>query len=342
MTITLLQQDYWELVQQTRAIDAVSNQSDQDNKGNLDKHDITWKYPKLLGKGSYREIYLRKGLILGIADYQSYDDIIIINPDREHPLELAYVLAGAVSCGSISLAAGHHIFCGSGMAPKETCKRLAQQRTVEVDFHLEPSLLGQWMTGNPDDLPSGFSHLRRSSDQTYYTQASTTTTAMHMAVQQILQCPFQGLTKRMYLEGKVWELIALQLAQNREIACPNKGSKPLHPEDIERIHYAKELLASRLNNPPSLIELARLVGINDCKLKAGFRQVFGTTVFGYLQSCRMEQSRQLLEAGEMSVSEAAQAVGYANRSHFAIAFRKKFGVNPSTYRKEKLNSYRAG
>jgi AraC-like DNA-binding protein len=96
---------------------------------------------------------------------------------------------------------------------------------------------------------------------------------------------------------------------------------------------------ARLNDPPTLIELARLARINDCKLKLGFRQVFGTTVFGYLHDCRMEQSRQLLEAGEMSVAEVTCALGYANRSHFAIAFRKKFGMNPSTYRRSRQMSY---
>jgi AraC-like DNA-binding protein len=77
--------------------------------------------------------------------------------------------------------------------------------------------------------------------------------------------------------------------------------------------------------------IALLVGINDCKLKAGFRQVFGTTVFGYLHNCRMERSRQLLEAGEMTVTEAAQAVGFVSRGHFAAAFKRRFGVNPSVY-----------
>ncbi|MEM9980701.1 MAG: AraC family transcriptional regulator, partial [Cyanobacteria bacterium P01_D01_bin.2] len=329
----LSQQNYWELVAQTRATAAASDPPDQNNNGNLDGYDITWKYPKLLGAGYYRKICLRKGLALSITDYQTHDDVIVINPDRKHSLELAYVLAGTLSCNSRTLAAGHHSFCGSGMAPNEVCKKPAQQRIVKVDFHLAPSLLGQWISGNPDYLPAEFSHLSKPSDQTYYTQDSTTTTAMHRAVQDILQCPFQGLTQRMYLEGKVWELMALQLAQTREMARPNQGPKPLKPEDVEQIHYAKEVLASRLHNPPSLMELARLVGINDCKLKAGFRQVFDTTVFGYVQDCRMEQSRQLLAAGEMSVAEAAQAVGYANRSHFAIAFRKKFGVNPSVYRR---------
>ncbi|HHP7244567.1 MAG TPA: helix-turn-helix transcriptional regulator [Elainellaceae cyanobacterium] len=127
--------------------------------------------------------------------------------------------------------------------------------------------------------------------------------------------------------------MTLQLSQLSDADKPHQNAKSLKPDDVERIHYAKEILISRLSHPPTLIELARLVGINDCKLKAGFRQVFGTTVFGYLHDCRMEKSRQLLEAGELSVADAAQAVGFANRSHFAIAFRKKFGMNPSAYRK---------
>lgn len=152
-----------------------------------------------------------------------------------------------------------------------------------------------------------------------------------MAVQQILQCPFQGLTQQMYLESKVWELMALQLAQTLEFNQSGKIVKPLKPDAIERIHYAKDVLVSRLRHPPSLMELARIVGINDCKLKAGFRQVFGTTVFGYLHSFRMERSRQLLEAGEMTVTEAARAVGFVNRGHFAASFKHRFGVNPSVY-----------
>jgi len=80
------------------------------------------------------------------------------------------------------------------------------------------------------------------------------------------------------------------------------------------------------------VELARLAGLNDYKLKAGFRQVFGTTVFGYLRQQRLEQARQLLQAQEISVTEAAATVGYSSQGHFAAAFRKQFGINPKDLR----------
>ncbi|WP_238393438.1 helix-turn-helix transcriptional regulator [Myxacorys almedinensis] len=84
-------------------------------------------------------------------------------------------------------------------------------------------------------------------------------------------------------------------------------------------------------NPPSLLALARQVGLNDCKLKQGFQQVFHTTAFGYLRHYRMERARQLLMDSEVSIEQVAKMVGYSDRSRFAAAFRKEFGVNPKTY-----------
>lgn len=78
-------------------------------------------------------------------------------------------------------------------------------------------------------------------------------------------------------------------------------------------------------------ELAQTVGLNEFKLKNGFRQIFGTTVFKHLHNCRMEKARQLLEEGNYTVTQVAWTVGFANRGDFAAAFRRKFGVNPSIY-----------
>ncbi|MDB9384626.1 helix-turn-helix transcriptional regulator [Nodularia spumigena CS-584] len=57
--------------------------------------------------------------------------------------------------------------------------------------------------------------------------------------------------------------------------------------------------------------------MNERKLKQGFRQIFGTTVFGYLHDHRMEQAKQMLAEQKLSVAEVAHAVGYSHLSHFA-------------------------
>lgn len=330
MTITILQESYWEMVAETVKHELFSH--------GADAFDKTYTYPQQFGQGYYREIELRAGLTLAIADYQLHDHLRINTVNRTHPLEYTFLLSGETKATQQTSKAGNYNLCGSGMAPGEQYEEAADQRILRLDVHLEPELFCQWMG---QELPQALQPLLRPSDQIYYTRDGITTAAMQTAVHQILNCPYQGLTKRVYLASKVWELMALQLDTLMLTSNP-QDSKSLRPEDIERIHYAKEVLISRLSNPPSLIELARLVGINDCKLKAGFRQVFDTTVFGCLHQLRMERSRQLLEAGEISVADAAQAVGFMNRSHFAIAFRKKFGINPSTYRKSQQRSWWVG
>lgn len=105
----------------------------------------------------------------------------------------------------------------------------------------------------------------------------------------------------------------------------------LRRDDIERLHHAKDILISNLENPPSLLDLAQQVGLSDRKLKQGFRQVFNTTVFGYLHDYRMEKARQLLQEDTMTIAEVSYTVGFANRGYFAEAFKRKFGVNPSAY-----------
>jgi len=88
-------------------------------------------------------------------------------------------------------------------------------------------------------------------------------------------------------------------------------------------------LLSRLENPPSLIELAQMVGVSDRTLRHGFQELFGTTVFGYLTSKRMEKAEQLLRSGKLSVTEVANSIGYSQPGNFAAVFKRKFGITPS-------------
>lgn len=99
------------------------------------------------------------------------------------------------------------------------------------------------------------------------------------------------------------------------------------------VFAARDVLDERLQAPPSLPVLAREVGINVNKLCAGFRRQFGTTVHGYVRERRLTTAFELLSARRISVSEAAWQCGYTD-SHFAKAFRERFGVLPNTLTRE--------
>lgn len=154
------------------------------------------------------------------------------------------------------------------------------------------------------------------------------TLAMHQCIQDIIHCQFTGGIKMMYLQSKCIELLALQAQAYEDLT----GKAPFHvsitSDDIERIHYAQTYLLQNSLQPPSLTQLARISGINEFKLKKGFREVFNNTVFGYLTDHKLKEARELLLYQKVPIKDVADQLGYSSVQHFSKAFKKKFGVSP--------------
>ena len=294
--------------------------------------------PENLGKGYHRQIQLR-GIRLLIIDEQFDDDLYIesedIQPSEYDKIEFGFNLSGSYSqneCGQSFLDWSNQ----DQMDGRESFVIFGNKRRLKVDIHLKsPDLLKNFIIDHRQKVPNILTDFLENNSKEDFFDSNIITPEMYLPLEQIINCPFQGIIKCIYLESKCLELIALkleQLAQNNE-----KPAKKLllKKDDIERIHAAKIILIRDINHPPTLIQLARQVGLNDYKLKIGFHQVFGTTVFGYLHEQRMELSSQLLIEKRMSIKEIARTVGYANQGSFAAAFRKRFGVNPKYYRLEK-------
>lgn len=154
--------------------------------------------------------------------------------------------------------------------------------------------------------------------------------AVEVIVHQIINRRFCEAADPLFLQAKIMEL----LAQEVEIFCglPDRDCC-LQPNDIARLQMAKNVMMKNMSEPPTLRELARLVGLNQKKIKQGFRELFDTTVFGFLRQYRMEQARLMFEKDLSSVSEVAGAVGYTNVSHFGAAFKSHHGVLPGEYKR---------
>lgn len=155
------------------------------------------------------------------------------------------------------------------------------------------------------------------------------TTRMLMVLEEIRTCQFAGGLKKLYLQSKVLEMLALQCQQHETVAGGAKQLFNMSAADRERLHYAREILLHNVQEPLSLTELSRQAGLNEFKLKTGFKQLFGNTVFGYLSDHRLTNARTLLFQGTKTVTEIADELGYASLQHFSNAFRKKFGCSPS-------------
>jgi AraC-like DNA-binding protein len=287
--------------------------------------DFTWICPPDLGVGYTQGIDLRSGITLDIYNYRYYEpeDEIEWIEEREHPLEYAFYL------GDRHLDRGRYGLWGSGLAPKEVVTD--SNAMFQLNVHLEPEVFQSFIHNSTEGFPKNLQHLVRPCDRLYYHRLGITTPVMERVLRQILLCPYQGIVKRMYLEGKVMELMALLLEEELEAQQGKTYVCDLKPEELDRIHYARHLLLQQLAQPPSMEELARQVGLNEYILRKGFQQVFGKTVFSYLHEYRLKQARELITMGEMKISEIAAQVGFASRSYFASAFRKKFGMSPKAY-----------
>jgi AraC-like DNA-binding protein len=155
--------------------------------------------------------------------------------------------------------------------------------------------------------------------------------AMYGIINDMKTSPYSGYLKGVYLEAKAIELFLLQVKQlDQQTAI--KQSR-LKPADIERLHAVKDHIDLYYDQPCSITGLARMTGINQMKLKNGFKELFDTTVFGYLSDVRMQEARRLLLDEKLYVNEVADRIGYKHAHHFAIAFQKKFGILPGSLKK---------
>ncbi|MEK6494922.1 AraC family transcriptional regulator [Myroides odoratimimus] len=139
--------------------------------------------------------------------------------------------------------------------------------------------------------------------------------------------PYEGMMKKVYLETKIVELLLLVIKNSRDYKC-DLISGSLTRSDIDKLYYVRELVSNNLQNPYSLRELSRLACINEFKLKRGFKELFSTTIFNHLYDERMELGQKLLIEQDLSIADIAQQVGYKNPTHFTAAFKRKFKELP--------------
>lgn len=291
---------------------------------------ILWKSAQPFCKGYRQLIDLRGRFSLFIQDYEFEEDLLAEEPPGKYWPEFGFHLLGnRTLINGQPMGAGQN-FLTVGPDPGGHAQWPAKQRNLKVDIHIEPQMLGSLLEHQATTLPTALKQLAQGVDEQPYFQFGTITPAMQVALYQILNCPYQGLTKRIYLESKALELIALRLDQNFT-EPPKTSSRHLKEADIERIYQAREILRDELEQPPSLIDLAQRVGLNDYKLKLGFRQVFDTTAFGYLHRCRMEKAQQLLLQSQLTIAGVAQVVGYTSQSRFCDAFKRQYGLTPRAY-----------
>ena len=140
------------------------------------------------------------------------------------------------------------------------------------------------------------------------------------------------ILSKVYFETKITELFGLQLEQM--LSTNEAHSSELSAADRKKIEEIRQLLVCNLaNDPPPIAKLARLVATNESKLKKGFKEIYGTSIYNYLILCRIEKAIELMDDENLLLDDIAVQVGYADAAHFSRAFRKVKGFPPGQFRK---------
>jgi len=166
-------------------------------------------------------------------------------------------------------------------------------------------------------------------DKKYYKDGKISP-SMAIALNQLINYNLNQSIKNLYFKGKAYELLSLYFNRSEDAnveQCPFLVDE----SNVIKIRNAKDIVISRMAEPPSLQELADEIGLSLKKLKEGFKQIYGDTVYSFLFDYKMEVARKLLESGEHNVNEVGHKVGYSTSSHFIAAFKKKYGTTPKKY-----------
>jgi AraC-like DNA-binding protein len=278
----------------------------------------------------YRQAWF-DGVLIGWGDFQLPKPLVIQAAADAPTLEMHFSLSmdsTAVERGSqreIAFGANEHNVLYAPAFVGELCMAAGKQRQF-LEINLGPAF---WDRFQQMDSPALERLLRATETQRVATlgpQNRPISPAMHRVIQDISQAPYAGTLQRLFLEAKVLELIVLQQQQFEENAPAKLRS--VNRRDAEKLHALRTHLMADPNTSLSLGELARLVELNEFKVKQGFRELFGTSVFGFLRELRLERAYGLLRENRLSIAEVSDRAGYKNPTHFTAAFRKKFGCVP--------------
>jgi AraC-like DNA-binding protein len=227
------------------------------------------------------------------------------------------------------LIGGHHNILYSKDFEMTVENRTLELETFGIQFPRETFLR---FTQNAND------GLRRFADQIMNGDAvllsdhwGAVDPAIQQVIDQVIHNRYAGDLLSLFLFSKSIEILVL-CAESCLLAADKKETYLKTAADKEKIIAARDLVNQRVHCPPSLTEIATAVGLNEYKLKRGFKETFQTTVFGYLTAQRLILARRYLLDTDKTAAEIAFDLGYATPQHFNNAFKRHFGHTPDSVR----------
>lgn len=203
---------------------------------------------------------------------------------------------------------------------------------ASVSIFCEPSFITEHFSTDIERLPDNLRKIINydANNSINYCQVPLSSELIQ-AASTLVKCKLTGIPWLIHAEAKAIELLCHIVSAFKKLQSPPDRS--YKERDLELFREARKIITSQFNPPPTISEIASRVGINETKLKHGFKDVYGTTIFECGHKFRMKYAMELLCDKRVRVGQVAEEIGYRHQSTFAKAFRDFFGIRPNDARK---------
>jgi AraC family transcriptional regulator len=218
--------------------------------------------------------------------------------------------------------------CSSCMGSKSV-KCSAKTETVDyLSFVFSSTLLEQFVKSRMADNSESDDVLSFSL-QSSFVRTVSVCNRTRMVLEGLLNHNYSDSLENIYVNAQTQMLLLYSLDGMDEkqidvINCKFLANEP----DREKVMLAREILIKQIGEPITIKDLSRKVAMNECYLKKGFKELFGSTIFDFYQSQRMEHAKFLLYEKGLTVTDVSATLGYSSISHFSTAFKKHTGLKP--------------
>lgn len=280
-----------------------------------------------LGEGSVHRWVPRADLGMAIADFKLRQDRKIDLHTEAAMVELSYCLQGSrdILVSGKRYEVAPESYCLQFVNPTEASMHFSKDQSFQMlSIGIPVSTFHHFMEEGTGTRSVDFYHIIGNMPYRLFQEKMDPATSI--LLQQMLKSSMEQCVRNVEMEYRILELVSY--AFRSFLLDGKQASIKLSRTDMDKIEQARDIIVARMADPPSLMELSRIIGMSDYKLKICFKRMYGTTVFGYLRDRRLELAYRLLQEGSSSVIDVSYAVGYTNPSYFSEAFRRKYGSNP--------------
>jgi AraC-like DNA-binding protein len=305
-----------------------------------DCHEYSLEIPNAYGCGTIRGINFQNGIALIQIEAKLKESMaLVFNTKQAHPVRYNFCLRGQTVHQfndknlHYNLPAFMCSITANKTGKKQKFKLPFQQELRFTSIEINRADYYEKVKCDLDSMPKKLAEILADikGEKSFLYQGNYSM-AISDCLKELHDNEHKGLVRRTFLEAKIFEILTYVTQQYLDDLKPGNEQRVLKRDELDQIKRVREILHEQLAEPPTIVELSKIVGINQQKLKKGFKQMYNTTIKKYVQKIRMEQAKLLLVENSMNIGEIAHQVGYTNRSHFARLFRKEFGILPKDYR----------